>query len=373
MRTRLLSLSFLLASVATGLTWLSLQPTLLRLTAAVARRAVPGDPESALLSRVQTLLPYELAFNLLIVGALTYAVLHFVVGRPLAGTEALLEQLEHLNLDLPQSGSGGPLLARLRGSLQRTAVALRDAQRLSVDQLEELRQRNTQLVETQTELWAAERLATVGKLAAGVAHEVGTPLSGILGYVSLARAQVKDPELGGYLERIEAEVLRIDGIVRGLLDLGRPLRSELIAVDLGSVLKNAVQLMRAGPDFQNIQVELLAPESLWVRAEAGPLAQILINLLLNAAQAMGGTGTVTVRTTRDKEWVMVSVEDTGPGIPPDILPQVFEPFFTTKPSGKGSGLGLAISRHLAISLGGQLMAQNRAEGGATFAVRLLPA
>jgi C4-dicarboxylate-specific signal transduction histidine kinase len=107
-----------------------------------------------------------------------------------------------------------------------------------------------------------------------------------------------------------------------------------------------------------------------VRVEAGPVAQVLVNLLLNAAQAMGGRGSVKVGATRQDHEVWLTVEDHGPGLPPEVQSRLFEPFFTTKPAGQGTGLGLAVSRHLLSTQGGALEAKNAAHGGAVFTVRL---
>jgi signal transduction histidine kinase len=366
MRARLASLSFLLASISTGLAWLSIQPTLFRLTTALAKR---GGADQVLLLRVQAFLPYQLALHVLVVGALTYGILQWLVGRPLQSTETLIEQLEHLNLDLPSSADGGPLLARLHASLQRTAHSLRDAQRLTGQQLEALSRSNTRLRQAQAELVASEQLATVGRLAAGVAHEVGNPLSGILGYLSLARSLRPNsgPELEDFLQRIETEVQRINGIVRSLLELGRPARANLGPVALAPLVESCVTLLRAGPDFSGVQVLTQLDGELAVMAEPGPLSQVLINLLLNAAQAMGNRGRIHVEARKGEQGLVeLRVRDEGPGISPEVAVRLFEPFFTTKAPGKGTGLGLAVSRQLALNLGAQLSAQNAQEGGAMF-------
>jgi signal transduction histidine kinase len=129
-------------------------------------------------------------------------------------------------------------------------------------------------------------------------------------------------------------------------------------------------LLSAGRDFREVTVRIDAPPSLWLRAEPGPLSQVLVNLLINAAQAMGGKGQVTVRASEDGALGRIAVEDEGPGIPPDVLPRLFEPFFTTKPAGKGTGLGLAMSRHLLAQFEGTLEAANRPTGGAVFTITL---
>ncbi|XXF76631.1 ATP-binding protein [Myxococcaceae bacterium GXIMD 01537] len=369
MKWRIASVAFLLGSLATGLTWLSVQPMLLRLLDVARRFAEPGSPAEATVARVRGLLPLALGLDLVALTVLAYLVLDFTVGRPLRATEVAVEQLGRLELDLPPVSQGGPLLSRFQAALNRMAEALRREQAVTRTQLEDLRRANTRLTQAQAELVAAERLATVGKLAAGVAHEVGNPLSGILGYLSLARMRASTPELREYLDRIDHEVQRIDGIVRGLLDLGRPGSSVRGPVDVGRVARTCVELVSAGPDLKDVRVEFeLEPEGL-ARAEAGPLSQIVINLVLNAAQAMGGQGLVRISTRRDGAEVRLSVEDSGPGIPTGVMPHLFEPFFTTK-EGKGTGLGLAVSLNLAQGMGGRLTAENISGGGARFTVHL---
>jgi signal transduction histidine kinase len=366
---RIASVAFLLGSLSTGLSWLTLQPALIRLMDVARRLAPPESAEAEVLSRVRGFLPFALALDLMVLGVLVYLVMDFTVGRPLRATEVAVEQLGRLELDLPPVSQGGPLLSRIQSALNRMAEALRQEQALTRSQLQELRQANARLARAQTELVSAERLVTVGKLAAGVAHEVGNPLAGIFGYLSLARMRATTPELKEYLQCIDHEVQRIDGIVRGLLDLGRPRPARLAPVDVSQVVETCVRLVRAGPELSQVKVDFALEPGLLARADAGPLSQIAINLLLNAAQAMGGQGDVRVSTRREGGEVRLEVEDTGPGIPVEVMPRLFEPFFTTK-EGKGTGLGLAVSLHLAQSMGGRLTAANVPGGGARFTLHL---
>ncbi|HYV49944.1 MAG TPA: HAMP domain-containing sensor histidine kinase [Myxococcaceae bacterium] len=373
MKLRIAAIAFLIATLTVGLCWLSLQPVLARLLEALQRTAPPGTAEHALWARTVRMLPLLLGAHLVAGGALAFAVLYLTVARPLGRAVGLVDQLSTLKLDLDAPlDRGGPLVSRLSGALGRLTAALRDEQATTRRQVNALQHTNQRLSRAQAELAAAERLATVGKLAAGVAHEVGNPLSGILGYLSLAQARAKaDPQLADFLQRIDAEVQRIDQIVRGLLDLGRSGKGAgATTVDAASVVENAVRLLGKGPDFQKVAVALELPQDAAVRAESGALAQVVINLLLNAAQAMGGDGRIVVRGERSDGKLRLHVEDTGPGIAADALPHLFEPFFTTKEAGQGSGLGLAISRHLVESMGGALEAGNRPEGGARFTLTL---
>lgn len=370
MKWRIASVAFLLSVVGTGFIWLTLQRPLLALVELARQGAPQGSPEAAVLARTLGSLPFLLVLDLMLLTLLAYALLDFMVGRPLRRTELVVEQLGRLELDVSVPESPGPLLSRIQRALSRMAAALQEEQETTLRQMEALRAANARLARAQTELVSSERLATVGRLAAGVAHEVGNPLAGILGYLSLACARVKDPEVQGYLERIDHEVQRIDGIVRGLLEIGRPERERLGPVDVGHVVETCVQLVRAGRDFSRVRLVLALTPGLLARADPGPLSQILINLLLNAVQAMGGQGLVRLSTRSEGGDVLVVVEDTGTGIPEEVMPRLFEPFFTTKEPGQGTGLGLAVSLHLAEGMGGRLTAENVPGGGARLSIRL---
>lgn len=369
MKFRLASVAFLLATLAAGISWLSIQPVLVRLFDTVHR--LSGEKPSAVL-HLQHALPLYLAMDVASVALVAYGALYLTVVRPLETLQRQIGELERLNLNLPVQSESGPLLARVHASLRRAAAALQNEQALTQKQLLDLKANNVRLSEAQTELIAAERLATVGKLAAGVAHEVGNPLSGILGYLSLARARAakSSPESVEFLDRIDEEVQRIDGIVRGLLDLGRPSKGTATPVDLKRLVDTCLRLLSGGPDFAQMQVEVSLDPNAIVLAESGPLSQVLINLLLNAAQAQNGRGGIRVEGQRSGSEFVMTVSDDGPGIAPDVLEHLFEPFFTTKGAGKGTGLGLSVSRHLVEQMGGRLVAANGEQGGGRFTVAL---
>lgn len=345
-------------------------PLLLRL-AHLARTAPAHAVEMEFVRRTTVEFPLYLGAELLVLTLLGYAVLHWAIGRPLADTERSISQLERLDLELSMPHSGGPVLTRIQQSLRRTADALRVERELTRRQLADVQRMNAKLTTAYTELASSERLAMVGKLAAGVAHEIGNPLSGILGYLSLIRSPSRQgSELAEYVERVEAEVSRISRIVRGLLDLGGPARGQRGPVQVRALADTCIGLVEKGPDFAQVRVEQrIAPEAV-ASAEAGPLSQILINLLLNAAQAMGGKGTIVLRSRAEPPRLVIDVEDTGPGIPSEFLARVFEPFFTTKAAGVGTGLGLAVSQSLARQLGGELVVENLTTGGARFSISL---
>jgi len=306
--------------------------------------------------------------------ALGAVVLFRAVARPVDRMLAAAERLGHGEGGLPilhPPGEGAsPGLARAAVAFERAAEALAEERARLAAKVDELERANRALAETRESLLRSERLATVGRLAAGIAHEVGNPLGAIAGYAALARARLGGgaaAEAEDFLARIAAETSRIDGIVRGLLDFARPDAPALAAVGVADAVESALRLARVQDRFREVAVERDLPEGLPpVRAEPNRLVQVRLNLLLNAGDAMGGRGPVAISARSEGGRVEVAVADRGTGIAPADLPRVFDPFFTTKSPGVGTGLGLAICHGIVESFGGEIAAENREGGGARF-------
>jgi signal transduction histidine kinase len=216
----------------------------------------------------------------------------------------------------------------------------------------------------QERLVKSEKLAAIGRLAAGVAHELNNPLQVILGYLSLNR-DVPNPRLAAQLAATEEEAVHCKQIVDNLLELSRP-SAESVPVELGWLCEDVagrlgVTLPRDGP-------EVSVDGSARALGDRPRLRQVLFNLLKNAMEAAGPAGSVAVRVRASGDRAEVEVSDSGPGIAPEARLRLFEPFFTTKPS--GTGLGLAISRATALAQGGDIDARNGESGGAVFTLRL---
>jgi signal transduction histidine kinase len=235
------------------------------------------------------------------------------------------------------------------------------------------------LAETERARGHAERLALVGRLAAGVAHEINNPLAFVnanLGFVRLEAERLPEAtraEVVLALHEAERGVERIQSIVRDLRVFARKDREAPELCDIGEVVADAVLLARASA-LVPLQVTV-APGLPPVRAVARHLSQVVLNLLVNAADALqalpaGAPRAVQLKVTLHAQEVCVVVEDTGAGLPAGAQELIFEPFFTTKPVGKGMGLGLALSREYVERYSGRLLAENRAEGGARFTMRL---
>ncbi|MBW1709324.1 MAG: HAMP domain-containing protein [Deltaproteobacteria bacterium] len=217
------------------------------------------------------------------------------------------------------------------------------------------------LKKAQEGLIKSEKMATVGRLAAGLAHELGNPLGSIQGFVHLFRRQdLTEEERLDFLNRLQAELSRVDSIMHSLLDFARPAKMEPGPVDLNKLVTEGLALAEVQKWFQTLEVKTdLAPNLPSARAENNQLTQVLLNLLANAGQAMPNGGTITVRTGRKSEnEVFISVADTGSGIAAGDLKKIFDPFFTRKEPGEGTGLGLSVSLSIVESFGGRIDAES---------------
>jgi PAS domain S-box-containing protein len=223
------------------------------------------------------------------------------------------------------------------------------------------------------QLLQSGKLATIGELAAGVAHEINNPLFAILGLVEFL---LKDAETGtkshDRLVLIQRTGLEIKEIVRALLDFAREPSDERGPVSVADAARETVELFRRTSAAKASDLhENYTGEDTVVDGSGNQLKQIFLNLLANATHSVGDAGgQVELAVTREGVWVVATVSDTGPGIPENVLPRIFDPFFTTKRGTGGSGLGLSVSLGIAQAHGGTLLAENRPEGGARFVLRL---
>jgi signal transduction histidine kinase len=268
---------------------------------------------------------------------------------------------------------------------------------------------NRELISTQERLLTSQKLATAGRLAAGIAHEIGNPLSAILGYIDLLIKGIVDKgEEREVLKRVEKETVRINNIVKEFLDLSRPPKGNkdkpTRAVDVRDVIQDALGIFEPQKRESSIEVTVNIEENLpSVMADFDRLKQVVLNLLMNAGDAIPDGGKITVganeieydkgkvflpkRRKSDSEdrdyirvredskvgWaVCISVSDTGKGIAEEDIGKVFDPFFTTKEPGRGTGLGLFISQEIIQAYGGEIRVKSGVDRGAIFEV-ILPA
>jgi two-component system NtrC family sensor kinase len=237
----------------------------------------------------------------------------------------------------------------------------------------ELAARVLEIEASQEQLLQAGKLAAVGQLVSGVAHELNNPLAIIVGQAQLLSRRLVDPDHVQRLDRIRASSMRAAKIVRELRTFVSPRPREVTLVDLRDVIARILVLREDALRVSGIAlVREIAASVARVRGDASQLEHVLLNLVLNAEQALAGRpeGRIAVRLHAHEGRVRVAVADTGPGIPADVLPRIFEPFFSTKPVGQGTGLGLSICYSIVQSHGGRLTADSRPGLGATFVVDL---
>jgi PAS domain S-box-containing protein len=216
------------------------------------------------------------------------------------------------------------------------------------------------------------KMAALGELASGVAHEINNPLFAILGLVEfLLKDAAEGTKARERLLLVQQTGLEIKEIVRALLDFAREGSDDFRLLDLHETVRGTLDLVRRTSAARGVELLELSPaEPVPVRASGGQLKQILLNLVTNAQQAMPDGGTVTVELERVGEWALVTVADTGPGIPADDVGRVFDPFFTTKRELGGTGLGLSVSLGIAQMHGGELAVVSEEGHGAAFTLRL---
>lgn len=349
----------------------------------------------------------------------------FLFGRVLLG-KALLEPMDLLVEDVRTIASGS-LEHRIQSpgaqELQSVADSVNAlAERLIHDQeslaanVRSLDETNRALVEARAQVVRAARMASTGTLASGIAHELGNPLGALVAFVDVARARAQAEDLETeLLDSIREEAMRIDRIIRSLLDFARAKEKEPESEEVAPVVRKVKGLLEAQGRLEGVDSEWEVPQEGIPEVFLDPqrLEQVVLNLLLNALDVVegredgwlrvrlfveagpaarlpirragdppgvdyahrrrvsagkGGLGVPALVTA--SRVVVITVEDNGPGIPEDVLEDVFDPFFTTKEPGKGTGLGLALSAQLVEGMGGEIQAGNRDEGGARFTIRL---
>jgi two-component system NtrC family sensor kinase len=236
-----------------------------------------------------------------------------------------------------------------------------------------IEERDEELQENARKMTETKKLATLGQLAAGIAHEINNPLGGIVMYSHMLREDLKKQENRENVDKIAREADRCKRIVKGLLDFARQTKPERTESNINHVLSEVIALLEHQAIFRNIEiVKDLSPALPLVDVDVAQIQEVFMNIILNAAQAMDGKGklTTTTRLTDDKASIEVEIRDTGPGIPPENLDKIFEPFFTTKEVGRGTGLGLAIAYGIVERHHGSIHVESEVGKGTAFVIRL---
>lgn len=230
------------------------------------------------------------------------------------------------------------------------------------------------LEETYKQLLHAEKLASVGNITVGIAHEINNLLAGVVMYAALVLEQTKrsDPKYDDLLNIVE-EATRCRDIVKDLLEYVHLSSQEMKPIDINVVIETGLKLLIKKAMFRNLHViRELDADIPKIYGDPSRLRQVIVNIVINAVDAMQGNGTLTIRSSSDlnKHTVQVEISDTGPGISEDVLPQIFDPFFTTKEPGKGTGLGLSVIYSIIKNHHGTISVESRLGKGTSFLIDL---
>ena len=326
---------------------------------------------------------YTVVAGMLGLGVVYLALTRWIV-RPMEGLTRAAERVAAGRRDVRAEERGAAEVVRAASAFNRMTDQLAARERELSGQVRVLERAGIDLRSAQEQVVRGERLAMVGRLAAGIAHEVGNPLAAIVGLAEVMHdGGLDESETREFAERIGREAQRIHRTVRQLLDYARasPASDDHASPDIRADVRDAVEqvrsLLQPQKSMRDVALTLdiedgLAP----VTVSGDRLVQVVLNLALNAADALRSSGRargcITVRARSGDGVVVIDVEDDGPGIPEDLRERIFEPFFTTKPAGEGTGLGLPTSAAIVEQAGGSVRACERADGaeGARFVVTL---
>jgi two-component system NtrC family sensor kinase len=314
--------------------------------------------------------------------------LHRLVYVPLRDLENGARKLASGNFDEPIPVRGDDEF----GSLARSSNAMMGALRKSRDELQEwvqalerrVEERTKELKLAEAEVARGEKLASIGQLAAGIAHELNNPLTGVLTFTTLLRRKMPEGSTDAEdLDLVIRETRRCASIIRRLLDFAREKTPEQKLVDLNALVEETVHFVERSAALQRVEIALaLQPGLPPLYADADLIKQVVMNILVNAQQAIEGSGRIDVATRLHERRkiagsgvpagpaVEIAVTDTGCGIPPENLQRIFDPFFTSKEVGKGTGLGLSVSYGIVRSHGGEIAVESKVGEGSTFRIVL---
>jgi len=316
-------------------------------------------------------------------GAVSAVFIYGMVRRPV---KRLIEGAERVAQgDLDTRIDVGPRneIGQLARAFNRMTTDLHEARREVTEWSQTLERKvldkTAELGRTQRQVVHMEKMASLGKLSATVAHELNNPLAGILNYAKLVTRTLDETdlpdatrsELGRYMKLVQSESSRCGDIVRNLLLFARPSGGSFASHSVAQVAERALMLVRHHLEIANVRLETRFPEADdRVVCDADQLQQALVALFVNAVEAMSGDGALTVAIERLGDHVEISVTDTGPGIPPEVLPEIFEPFFSTKDGASGVGLGLAVVFGIVQRHQGTIQVDTEVGRGTTFRIRL---
>ncbi len=319
--------------------------------------------------------------NTVVLGLFGAYLLSRVVVKPIQKLVHITEDYKDVD-SIPVLGDGSSNeIGQLSRSLNNMIMRLDQNEKELKQNISYLETANNEIKKAQNEIINSEKLASVGRLATGVAHEIGNPIGIVLGYLELLKeVHLTQTEREDFLDRMESEITRINQIIRDLLDFSRTPSGRAEAVSVHGLITETLDMLKPQPMMTQIQMNpLLQASRDVVRADPNQLKQVFLNLIMNAADAMGEKGPdhnksdnhmLTIQTENSDHGITLRFMDRGPGIEPEALVRIFDPFYTTKAPGKGTGLGLSVCYNIISRLGGDIRAESTPGKGTTVVIRI---
>jgi len=348
---------------------------------------IPLAPIYKKLRQEQRLLLVYIVVNALV---LTFTGLYFISRLAVLPLQRLLRRARQI----PREGYtcfsdtiGGSEFSQLSKALNQILLQMSDDNIRLKSAVSSLEQTNCELVQAQKEIVRAEKLASIGRMSSGIAHEIGNPIGIVLGYLDLLKQDnLSREETEDYIARVESEIDRINHIIRRLLDFSRPDHAEPVLFHVHPLIQDAIEMVQHNELFGGIDIALQFDATVDdVFADPAQFRQVLLNILINSADAIRSlgdkrSGRIVVSTQvmdnahpeseAATKWLQIICSDNGPGIPDQHMNCIFDPFFTSKDPGKGTGLGLSVSFSLIQNMGGRVSARNRKRYGVDIELML---
>lgn len=230
----------------------------------------------------------------------------------------------------------------------------------------------TEVRKLQQQVDQSEKLAVIGQLAAGVAHEIGNPLASISSIVQILQRKTTDQFMSDQLINVKDNINRISKIVRELVDLSRPPSQDSLVTQINEVVKTAVGIVKYDKRVKKVEFKTkLDPQLPMIEVVPDQLLQVFINILINSLDAVRGEGVIKVNSSHDDNYIFIGISDNGIGMEEEVVKKIFDPFFTTKQVGKGTGLGLSVSYGILKKFNGEIKVKSKVNEGSEFNI-LLP-
>ncbi len=303
---------------------------------------------------------------------ITFIVLILMVNLLVFLASSFMSPLSELTQLMERAGKGefsGQVKVRSKDEIGRLGAVFNKM-------IADLKARDEEIERGKSRLIQSEKMSAFGQMSAGIAHEVKNPLAGILGYAQMSKKKLPvESEVTPYLDIIEKETVRCKEIVDNLMRFARQEKAEMSRMDLNKTIRDSVKLVEHQISISGIKIQqnfALEGAPIWMMGNPNQLQQVMMNLMLNAQQAMENKGNLSISTVfdNDQKKVTVVVSDTGPGMSAEVKARIFEPFFTTKGSGKGTGLGLSVTLGIVKDHSGVIEVESELGKGTTFQIIL---